>query len=386
MCSLKRGFVISRFFSIHFTKWDRKYRSCWTPSFSSKESFLVLFGWSFTTMAALSEKSFKDLTVEEIVELLKGEPNKNTQKSTRGSRLIFDAYLQEKGIRNPTTAEELATILRKFYAEARRKDGNFYTKTSLCAIKFGLSRHFKQVLNVDITKDVEFNEANRVYAAQCAELKRQGLEKTGTKALYEHIPPIDDKDIKKLYLSGIFSTKNPTTLQNKVFFEIILFFGRRGSQLSLRQLKKNDFEVKINSQGKRCVVKVPDHRADNVQAGERGIMIAIDSPFCPVFSLEKYLSHLNPFSEFLFQRPKSCGDGQVWYDNMVIGENTLGKKMKVISQQAELSIIYSNYSIRLTTSAILDMLVSDLRNESSNSETDFIFTRTSRRSRFTNDH
>ena len=60
--------------------------------------------------------------------------------------------------------------------------------------------------------------------------------------------------------------------------------------------------------------------------------------------------------------------------------------MKVISQQAELSIIYSNYSIRLTTSAILDMLVSDLRKESSNSETDFIFTRTSRRSRFTNDH
>ena len=69
-------------------------------------------------MAALSEKSFKDLTVEEIAELLKGEPNKNTQKSTRGSRLIFDAYLQEKGIRYPTTAEELATILRKFYAEA----------------------------------------------------------------------------------------------------------------------------------------------------------------------------------------------------------------------------------------------------------------------------
>lgn len=135
-------------------------------------------------------------------------------------------------------------------------------------------------------------------------------------------------------------------------------------------------------------MKTTDHRADNLQAGEERIMIAIDSPFCPVFSFEKYLSHLNPFNEFLFQRPKSCGDGLVWYDNMAVGENTLKKKMQVISQQADLSTIYSNYSIKLMTSTMLDLPVSDQRNESSNSKTDFTFTRTSRRSRFTksNDH
>ena len=336
-------------------------------------------------MAASSEKQFKDLTVEEIADLLKGEPSESTQRSTKRSRLMFDAYLQEKGVQNPTTAEELASILRKFYAEARRRDGNLYTKASLADIRCGLMRHFKQELNVDITKDVEFCEANRVYETKCAELKKHfGFERGPSR-----LPSIADEDIKKLYLSGIFSTKNPTTLQNKVFFEIMLFFFcPRGSQLNLRRLKKNDFEVKINSQGKRCVVKTTDHRADNLQAGEERIMIAIDSPFCPVFSFEKYLSHLNPFNEFLFQRPKSCGDGLVWYDNMAVGENTLKKKMQVISQQADLSTIYSNYSIKLMTSTMLDLPVSDQRNESSNSKTDFTFTRTSRRSRFTksNDH
>ena len=61
------------------------------------------------------------------------------------------------------------------------------------------------------------NEANRIYGAQCVELKKQGLAKT------EHKPPIADKDIEKLYRCGVFNTENPSTLQNKVFFEIMLF-------------------------------------------------------------------------------------------------------------------------------------------------------------------
>ena len=88
------------------------------------------------------------------------------------------------------------------------------------------------------------------------------------------------------------------------------------------------------------------------------------------------LHRLNPENEYLFQRPKArevCED-EVWYDNMVLGENTLGKKMKVISQQAQLSVIYTNYSIRATAVSIFDrigfearhiMSVSGHRSESS---------------------
>ena len=59
---------------------------------------------------------------------------------------------------------------------------------------------------------------------------------------------------------------------------------------------------------------------------------------------------------------------------MVVGENTRGKKMKIISQQAELSTTYTNHSIRATTITILDriglearhiMSVSGYGNESS---------------------
>ena len=274
----------------------------------------------------------------------------STQRATRGSQAIFEAYLQAENIAFPTTAEELARVLCTFYAEVRTKNGKMYAKSSLCTLRFALNRHFKQVLNVDIIKDKEFIEANRVYETQCAELRERGLGTT------EHKPPISDEDIKKLYRSGLFATDTPTTLQNKVFFEIMLFFCRHGRQ-NLRQLRKDDFEIKVNSQGDRYVVKITDDYT-GFDTGEDGrVMVANDGPFCPVYSFEKYLSHLNPFNESLFQRPKlslTPNDGQIWYENMAVGEHRLGKKMKVLSQQANLSKTYTNYSIRATTITILD--------------------------------
>ena len=114
-----------------------------------------------------------------------------------------------------------------------------------------------------------------------------------------------------------------------------------------------------------------NHRAHDIQAEEGGMVIANDGSFFPVSSFENYLSVLNPMNEYLFQRPESSGEGEIWYDNMAVGENTLGKKMKVISHQAELSTIYTNHSIRATTidrsgfEARHILSVSGHRNESS---------------------
>ena len=44
----------------------------------------------------------------------------------------------------------------------------------------------------------------------------------------------------------------------------------------------------------------------------------------------------------------------VWYDNMVVGERSLGEKMKKISKDANLSKTYRSHSIRATTLTIPD--------------------------------
>ena len=325
------------------------------------------------TMASSSER-FGNFEEAEIQKLLEDKDSQNTKRSTKVCRGIFEDYLKEKNANFPQNSEELAAILKKFYVEVRKTDGALYTKSSLCSIRFGLKRYFKALQNIDIIKDKEFDEANSVYQAQCTALKKNGRAKT------EHKPPITDEDIKKLYKSGVFSTDSPTTLQNKVFFEVMFYFCRRGRQ-NLRELKKDDFTINVNTNGRRCVIKTKDeltknHRVNDAQAEEGGMMIANDSHYCPVYSFEKYLSHLNPINEFLFQRPKSKvpSDSAIWYDNMVVGVNTLGGKMKILSKEANLSVEYTNHSIRATTITILDrngyearhiMSVSGHRNESS---------------------
>ena len=73
---------------------------------------------------------------------------------------------------------------------------------------------------MDIINGTEFDEANRVFKANVVELKRLG------KAKVEHKPPIAEEDLKKLYNSTAFDKSTPAGLQNKVLFEVMLFFCR----------------------------------------------------------------------------------------------------------------------------------------------------------------
>ena len=115
----------------------------------------------------------------------------------------------------------------------------------------------------------------------------------------------------------------------------MLYFCRRGRQ-NLRQLKKTDFLLNTDSTGERYVWKATDeitkNRREDDEVFDGGLMYENPGPNCLAVSFELYLSHLNPLNEFLFQRPKRNASipENVWYDNMVVGERTLGEKMKKI--------------------------------------------------------
>ena len=114
------------------------------------------------------------------------------------------------------------------------------------------------------------------------------------------------------------------------------------------------------------------NRREDHEGFDGGLMYEKPGPNCPVVSFELYLSHLNPLNEFLFQRPKRnvSTSEDVWYDNMVVGERTLGEKMKNISREAKLSKCYTNHSIRATAVTILDKSGFEARSIRSYSKTD----------------
>ena len=249
---------------------------------------------------------FPELSENDLTCLLDQKNSENTKKATKVAINVFRQYLKDRELDEDqlvSSKEKLATALRKFYAEARKKDGELYTKASLVGIRFGLQRFFSSY-KMDVIKDPEFAEANAVFLnAEISQLKREG------KAQTQHKPPINKDDIKKIYESGLFSLATPATLQNKVFFEIMLFFCRRGRQ-NLRELRKEDFCVRTDSSGVKFVCKVKDeltkNRRENDEAQESQTMFETGGPFCPVLSFEKYICHLNPKNEYLFQRPKKA--------------------------------------------------------------------------------
>jgi hypothetical protein len=81
-----------------------------------------------------------------------------------------------------------------------------------------------------------------------------------------------------------------------------------------------------------------------------------DESDCPVYSLEKYISKLNPKCTAFFQRPRQhifTDEDPVWYENKPLGIHKIDSMMKNISEDAKLSIVYTNHCLRATASTIL---------------------------------
>ena len=270
---------------------------------------------------AASSSRFSALDEAEIGKIMPDKHSENTKKATKITVELFRAYLGEKGLPSDFEAQdknELAAILSKFYLEARRVNGEFYKTGSLDNIRAGLNRHLKSVNPglIDIIKDTEFSNANVAFRAAKVQLKKAGKGP-------EHRPSVDENDVKKLYTSGVFSQDTPAGLQQKVWFELMIYIFRRGRQ-NLRDLKKNHFTVHTDYDGRQYVAQATDEmtkktREDNQSSRkDTGRMYETEEENCPVVSFKSFVSKLNPECDTFFQTPKDVVPTRslsIWYKN-----------------------------------------------------------------------
>ena len=73
----------------------------------------------------MAASRFTSLSEENITQLLNDKEGENTKKLTKHHRLIFESYLKEKQKSFNCSG---VSVLRKFYAKARKKDGQMYSK------------------------------------------------------------------------------------------------------------------------------------------------------------------------------------------------------------------------------------------------------------------
>jgi hypothetical protein len=196
--------------------------------------------------------------------------------------------------------------------------------------------------SIDITKDKEFNSSNDMFSSMCKFTVKEG------KGVVVHKDGIEHSDIRKLYMSMVFSVATQTGLLNKVWFELSLHFCRRENQ---RELKPEMFALESDNLGKRYIHQVSSEVTRKHQGlsstdtdGKIVRIYETGTDNCPVKSFPKYLSKHHSRCENLFQRPKDSfnEDDETWYEKRSLGKNKLGNMMSELSRAATLS---KNYTI-----------------------------------------
>jgi len=306
-------------------------------------------------------------------DLHRSERNKlseNTHLATRYAVRIFREYLGEKA-QSPDfeTLEKdaLCAVLRSFYAEARSKSGQLYSKSSLISIRSSLNRYLNEppyCRTLDLTKDPELRSANLTLAAVIRRLEEQGAGPVVQKQA------ITRSDLRKLYESSVFNTDTPFGLLNKVWFETCMYFCTRGRE-NQRELEEDSFGLAVDEDGRKFVyfkALGPYHKSRSAawnkkrpDAGEGTLprMYETGSEQCPYASFVRYVSKRNPLCRAFFQRPRDhcCASDLTWYENKAIGKNLLGTRMQMLSRAAKLSKTYTNHCIGAVSIATLNSIV-----------------------------
>ena len=166
----------------------------------------------------------------------------STQIKTQSNlnKISISGWLSEKGFSADFEEQDVVILnerLRSFYGSLQTRRGADYSKSVLVGIRATISRHLTSPpynRQISLMSDRVFMTSNHVMKGLINILKREG------KDVSEHKQAVSERDIKKLYDSGVFNIDKPETLQNKVFWDIMLNFGRRG-QDGLHALRKNSY-------------------------------------------------------------------------------------------------------------------------------------------------
>ena len=264
--------------------------------------------WPETIMAApeFAEVSQTVREEDDLHALFDNESGENThtQRVIRSSLAILKIYLLQKGVMvselETRSSEKINSVLRDFYAETRKNDGERYAKKSMLSLRYGLQKYFLNVRNEDIVKDKRYATCNKVFKAVLRKLKEDKVGET------KRNDPILPEDISKLY-DSVFSLENPQALQNKTLFEYIYHFCN-SARRKLRELRKDDISVCKDSTGREYVTvrewRAKLHKDDDIHdtSSKRAKMydrpgrwdkivclyLVIATPGDPVYTLEKW--------------------------------------------------------------------------------------------------
>ena len=116
---------------------------------------------------------------------------------------------------------QMDTNIRRFYAEARNKSCEPYSKSTLLGFRHSFERYINAPplnFGLKLSSDPSFKRSNEMLNAKIISLKRQGKENI------KHKPAIENEDLAKLNASQAIAVTNPLSLLRNVWCHVVLFF------------------------------------------------------------------------------------------------------------------------------------------------------------------
>ena len=278
------------------------------------------------------------------------------------------------------TQSELNKCLQKFYLSARKRDGTYYNKKSLTAIRAAIDRHLRSSpisKPFSIIGSPEFQESN-----QTLNCFVKTLSKKGEIAPTVHKRPRTKEIVESLYEAGEqldVNTLQPQQLQQTPWFVISLFLGQRGREnqtamkkymLIKRQTPSGEKYWELNRQRLGAVLATKNHQeglTDHQNESDGKILERPGSLRCPFRIVDKYLSHLNPNCSNLFQRPRTSSKkfnpavDNIWFCDSPLGHNSLEQIIRKMTTQAGVYPYLTNHCLRAKTITVLNSFFAEGR-------------------------
>ena len=308
---------------------------------------VITFDMGIDNVLPSSQSS--ELGDEDLERMEKEAVPENTSRATKTGVKKFLEWSEKRNITvnfSEISPAELASILRRFYAEVKKDNGTPVSPGYLNGLRAAIQRYltgapFYRTLN--IVSGNEFQIANKMFVS------RNRLYYKGNNPKPRHKDPINTDDMKKLGTYFKRHTDDPVVLTEATWFVLCFYFGRRGRE-GWAELRKNHFIMQTSKKGE-FITCTKTERIKNNQGGDKQSEqdYSTNEVYGPAVDIFKFfLSKLNPKCDRLFQYPVNAFSisKNVWFAEKPIGKNTLGNMMQRISEKSGLSKIYTCHCVR----------------------------------------
>ena len=255
-------------------------------------------------------------SVEERASIIDEAIPGNTKRATGTWVRAFSEYCSDLNLKT-CGAGKLAQKLEGFYADLRKQDGSVYKRASYIATRGALQHHltfFDRTFS--IYKDKEFVKANSVLDGVLEQNKKSGLEGVEHKRALS----AEDWHLVQEYFKKVSTSSDPVSLCRYVWSVVSLHFCQRGREI---QSQPNKCDLVFGKDENDCdiIILSLDFMSKNHQGRLKGSTFS--SAGCitdseQVATVRRYLDHLHPSCQRLFQRASidSQPEDATWFMNM----------------------------------------------------------------------